>query len=153
MKIIIQRAQSGSVEVGGETIGKIGKGLVVLVGIHRDDQEADLDWMVNKLLRFYLWDADDGTPWRKCVTDIDGELLLVSQFTLHACCGNGRRADFSHSMRPELAGPMFDRFVDKVKAAYKPEKVQTGRFGADMLVNIMNDGPVTFTFDSFNKRG
>ena len=153
MKIIVQRALSGSVTVDDKQIATTGKGIVCLVGIHKDDKEEDLDWMVNKILKFFCWDADNETPWRKCVIDIDGDVLLVSQFTLYANLGKGRRPDFSQAMPPDRAEPMFNRFVEKVRAAYKPEKVQTGQFGAHMQVGIVNDGPVTFTFDSFNKRG
>ena len=151
VKIVIQRALSGSVTVGEEVVGKIGKGMVVLVGIHRDDKEEDLDWAVQKMVKFCMWDADDEKPWRKCVSDIDGEILLVSQFTLYAR-PNGRKPDFSHSMGPEGAREMFDKFVEKTKAAYKAEKVQTGQFQAYMQVNIVNDGPVTFILDSLHKK-
>lgn len=153
MKIIVQRALSGGVTVDGQQIASTGKGIVCLVGIHKDDKESDLDWMVNKILKFFLWPADDDTPWRKCVTDIEGDVLLVSQFTLYAILGKGRKPDFSQAMAPEPAAQFFNRFVEKVRAAYRPEKVQTGQFGANMSLNIVNDGPVTFTFDSFNKRG
>ena len=149
MKLIIQRATEGSVLVEGQTVGSIGKGMVVLVGIHRDDKEEDLDKMVDQLLHIQLWPGDDG-EYSKSIIDINGGILLVSQFTLHAR-PNGRRPDFSHSMGPTTAGPMFDSFVSKVKANYKPELVQTGVFQAYMEVHIQNDGPVTITLNSFDK--
>ena len=152
MKLVIQRALAGSVIVDGNVVGETKNGAVCLVGIHRDDKEEDLDWMVQKLLGFCLWDSETGEPWARNIKDIDGELLLVSQFTLHARVGSGRRPDFSRSMGSEHANEVFERFVDKVKANYKPEKIQTGLFGAMMHVHIVNDGPVTFTFDSFNKK-
>lgn len=153
MKLIVQRAESGSVTVNGEVVSQIGQGVVVLVGIHRDDKEADLDWMANKLLKFFYWDSEDGTQqWKRGIPEINGEILLVSQFTLHARLGNGRRPDFSRSMLNDAAHPLFDKFVEKVRALYVPERVKTGAFGEWMKVNICNDGPVTFTFDSFNKR-
>ncbi|OHT17607.1 hypothetical protein TRFO_00865 [Tritrichomonas foetus] len=151
MKLIIQRAPSGSVVVDGETVGSEEGGVVCLVGVHRDDQEEDLDWMVQKLLSFCLFEGDDGTPYQKSIVDVAANILLVSQFTLHARLGSGRRPDFSRSMGNEGAGKVFAQFVDKVKAAYVPERIQTGSFGAMMEVHILNDGPMTFTFDSFNK--
>ena len=151
MKLVIQRATSGSVTVDGTVVGQIGNGAVCLVGVHRDDTEEDLDWMTRKLLEFQLCDADEGAPFARNVRDIGGDLLLVSQFTLHARVGSGRRPDFSRSMGSEQANEVFQRFVEKVKAAYSPDKIQTGVFGAMMDVRIVNDGPVTFTFDSFNK--
>ncbi|KAH0792032.1 D-tyrosyl-tRNA(Tyr) deacylase [Histomonas meleagridis] len=151
MKLILQFAETGSVVVGEETVGQIGRGVVCLVGIHKDDTDEDLEWTVNKLLSFKCFDGDDGTPNQKTIRDINGEILLVSQFTLHARLGSGRRPDFSHSMGGEKARAEFQKFVDKVKEAYAPEKVQTGEFGAMMKVHIVNDGPITYTFDSFNK--
>ena len=151
MKLVLQLSESGSVVVGDETVGKIGCGVVCLVGIHKDDTDEDLEWTVNKLLTFKCFDGDDGTANQRTICDIKGEILLVSQFTLHARLGSGRRPDFSHSMGGEKASIEFQKFVDKVKAAYIPEKVQTGEFGAMMKVHIVNDGPITYTFDSFNK--
>ena len=151
VKIVIQRAKSGSVTVEGNVVGKIGQGMVVLVGIHREDKDEDIDWAVQKMVRFCMWPAEDEKPWRQCISDIDGEILLVSQFTLYAR-PNGRKPDFSHSMGPDGALEMFNKFVEKTKAAYKPEKVQTGQFQAMMEVNIVNDGPVTFIFDSRAKK-
>lgn len=152
MRLFIQRAASGSVTVDGQVIGQSGKGIVCLVGIHRDDVEDDLDASVAKLLAMKLWEADDGTEWKKTISDIDGELLLVSQFTLHARVSNGRRPDFSRAMGSGTANDVFLQFVEKVRAAYKAEKVQTGSFGADMDVKIVNDGPATFMFDTFSAK-
>lgn len=151
MRLIIQRSPQGSVVVDGETVGKEENGVVCLVGIHRDDKEEDLDWTVQKLLSFCLFDGDDGTPYKKSIVDVGGDILLVSQFTLYARLGSGRRPDFSRSMGNEAAGKVFEQFVDKVKAAYESSRVQTGSFGAMMEVHILNDGPTTFTFDSANK--
>ena len=151
MKLVVQPALEGSVTVEGEVVGKIGKGAVCLVGIHRDDKEEDLDWGVQKLLSFCLFDGDDA-PFSKTIKDIDGELLLVSQFTLYARVGSGRRPDFSRSMGNEPARGVFERFVQKVKDAYKADKVQTGSFGALMDVHVVHDGPRTLCFDSVNKK-
>ena len=152
VKLVVQRAKRGSVTVDGKVTGEIGQGIVVLVGIHRDDKDEDLDWAVNRMLTFCLWPAEDGKPWRSCVKDINGGVLLVSQFTLYGR-PNGRKPDFSHSMGPEGAEVMYNKFVEKVKAAYAPEKVQCGIFGALMAVDLVNDGPVTFVLDSRNRKG
>jgi D-tyrosyl-tRNA(Tyr) deacylase len=149
MKLVLQSAKSGSVTVDGEVVGEIGKGAVCLVGVHRDEGETDADWMVEKLLSTRLWPGDDGTPWQKTIGDIDGQLLLVSQFTLHARVSSGRRPDFSRAMGPDKAKGAFDEFVEKVKARYVPERVQTGTFGAMMDVRVVSDGNVAVTFDSF----
>lgn len=151
MRLIIQKSPHGSVVVDGETVGSEENGIVCLVGIHRDDQEEDLDWTVQKLLSFCLFDGDDGKPYQKSIVDVAGDILLVSQFTLYARLGSGRRPDFSRSMGNEGASKVFEQFVEKVKAAYNPDRVQTGSFGAMMDVHIINDGPTTFTFDSANK--
>ena len=153
MKLVIQRVKKGSVTVNGEIVGKIEKGVVVLVGIHRDDKEDDLDWCIKKLLTFYYWDGiNDEKPWRVGIPEIEAEILLVSQFTLYGRYGNGRRPDFSHAMSPKLAEPLFNLFVEKVKNSYNPLKVQTGIFGAMMDLELINDGPVTFIFDSFQRK-
>jgi len=152
MKLVIQRVKRGSVTVDGEIVGRIGKGVVVLVGIHRDDKDDDLEWTVKKLLNFCYWDGTDERPWRAGIKEADAEVLLVSQFTLYGRYGNGRRPDFSHAMAPENAEPMFNAFVERVKLEYIPERVQTGKFGAMMDVELVNDGPVTFIFDSFQRR-
>lgn len=152
VKLVLQRCKSGSVTVDGKIIGQIGKGIVVLVGIHRDDKPEDLEWAIQKMLNYCMWPAEDEKPWRKSVMDIDGELLLVSQFTLYAR-PNGRKPDFSHSMGPEGAEQMYNMFVEQVKAKYKADKIQTGSFGAMMDVALVNDGPVTMIFDTLNKKG
>ena len=149
MKLIIQRVTESSVLVDGQCVGHIGKGILVLVGIHKDDKEEDVDKMVDQMLHLQLWPGDEG-EFSKSVIDINGGILLVSQFTLHAR-PNGRRPDFSHSMGPTTAGPMFDSFVSKVKANYKPELVQTGTFQAYMEVRLQNDGPIMITLNSFDK--
>jgi D-tyrosyl-tRNA(Tyr) deacylase len=152
MRLFLQRALSGSVSVDGEVIGEIGPGIVCLVGIHRDDSDSDLESSVQKLLSLALFPAEDGTLWQRTVRDINGGLLLVSQFTLHARTSNGRRPDFSRSMGGDSARGVFESFVQRVREQYIPEKVQTGAFGADMAVRIVNDGPTTFVYDSFNKK-
>jgi len=151
MKLFVQNALSGSVAVDGRVVGEIGVGVVVLVGVHRDDVEAELDWGVQKLLSFQFFAGEDGTPWQRTIRDVGAGILLVSQFTLHARTSSGRRPDFSRSMGSERANTTFAQFVEKVRSAYDPAKVQTGTFGAMMDVHVANDGPTTFMFDSLNK--
>jgi D-tyrosyl-tRNA(Tyr) deacylase len=152
MKLFLQRVLAGSVTVGGNVIGEIGPGIVCLVGVHRDDTDADLEASIQKLFSVLLFPAEDGTPWQRTIRDVSGDLLLVSQFTLHARTSNGRRPDFSRSMGGDSARGVFDSFLQKAREQYNPEKIQTGEFGADMAVRIVNDGPTTFMFDSFSKK-
>jgi D-aminoacyl-tRNA deacylase len=142
MRIIIQRVKSSSVTVDGEIIGKIGKGLNILVGIAPTDTEQEIDWMVGKCLDLRLFPSDaNDSKWEKSVVDIQGELLVVSQFTLYGDCRKGRRPSFSNSASPDLAEILYNRFVNSLKESGL--SVATGKFGAMMQVNIENDGPVT----------
>ena len=142
MRLVIQRATRGRVTVGGAEVASIGAGLVVLVGLSDTDHEADLDFLARKLLALRLFDGQDGTGWAASVTAAGGAVLLVSQFTLYGVA-KGNKPDFHRAMGGETAGPMFDLFVRKVREAYKGGDVQTGVFGADMQVEIVNNGPVT----------
>ena len=116
MRVIIQRVQSSSVTVDGEILGKIGRGLNLLVGIAGTDTDTELDWMTRKCLELRIFPGEsDNNRWEKSVTDIQGEILVVSQFTLYGDCRKGRRPSFSGSASPEIAEMLFDRFVDKLK--------------------------------------
>jgi D-aminoacyl-tRNA deacylase len=142
MRIIIQRVKSSSVTVDGEIIGKIGKGLNILVGIASTDTEQEIDWMVRKCLDLRLFPGNlDSSKWEKSVVEIQGELLVVSQFTLYGDCRKGRRPSFSNSASPDLAETLYNKFVSHLKESGL--SVATGKFGAMMQVNIKNDGPVT----------
>ncbi|NET00772.1 MAG: D-tyrosyl-tRNA(Tyr) deacylase [Sphaerospermopsis sp. SIO1G2] len=146
MRVIIQRVKSSQVTVDGEIIGKISQGLNLLVGIAENDTEAELDWIVRKCLELRLFpDLETGKPWQKSVQEIDGELLVVSQFTLYGDCKKGRRPSFDKSAAPNLAADLYNSFVDKLKASNLT--VETGKFGAMMLVDIENDGPVTLILE------
>ncbi|MEO1690973.1 MAG: D-aminoacyl-tRNA deacylase [Cyanobacteria bacterium J06631_6] len=142
MRVIIQRVKSSSVLVEDKIIGEIGKGLNLLVGIAPTDTATELDWMARKCLDLRLFpDRDSAKPWSKSVVDIQGEILVVSQFTLYGDCRKGRRPSFSNSAAPDLAQPLYDLFVEKLEQSGL--KVATGKFGAMMKVAIINDGPVT----------
>ena len=146
MRVIIQRVKSSSVIVEGEIISKIGRGLNLLVGIASNDTDAEIEWMARKCLDLRIFPGDgDNTKWQKSVTDIQGELLVVSQFTLYGDCRKGRRPSFSNSAAPDVAEKIYDRFVEKLKQSGL--SVATGKFGAMMEVNIENDGPVTLLLE------
>ena len=146
MRTVIQRVKSSSVTVNGKIIGKIGKGLNLLLGISPIDTEAELDWMTRKCLELRLFpDEVEGKAWQKSVMDIQGEILVISQFTLYGDCRKGRRPSFSNSASPDIAELLYDRFVDKLKQSGL--HIATGKFGAMMEVSIDNDGPVTLILD------
>jgi D-aminoacyl-tRNA deacylase len=147
MRIIIQRVKSSQVEVDDRIIGKIDRGLNLLVGIADTDTEVELDWMVRKCLELRLFpdSAKDTGRWDKSVQDIGGELLVVSQFTLYGDCRKGRRPSFDRSASPEVAEKLYQKFVEKLRESGL--KVETGLFGAMMQVSIENDGPVTLVLE------
>ncbi|MDZ8106046.1 MAG: D-aminoacyl-tRNA deacylase [Nostoc sp. DedQUE12a] len=146
MRVIIQRVKSSQVIVNGEIIGKIGRGLNLLVGIANTDTDAELDWMVRKCLELRLFPDEEGDErWQKSVQEIGGELLVVSQFTLYGDCRKGRRPSFDRSAAPASAEDLYNRFVTKLTASSL--HVETGQFGAMMQVSIENDGPVTLLLE------
>lgn len=148
MKTIIQRVNQSSVTVADDIVGKIGVGLCVLVGAEPDDTQKDVDWMANKLINLRIFEDENG-KMNKSLLDINGNILLVSQFTLLADCSTGRRPSFTGAGNPEKAKEIFDALVDKV--ASLGIHVQTGVFGADMTVQIENNGPATFILESSKK--
>lgn len=142
MRVIIQRVTKSQVIVNDEVVGKIGKGLNLLVGIASNDTITEINWMVRKCLELRLFaDEDSEGKWTKSVQDIEGALLVVSQFTLYGDCRKGRRPSFSNSAPPKEAEKLYNIFVDELKKSGL--KVETGIFGAMMEVSINNDGPVT----------
>ena len=148
MKTIIQRVNHSSVVVSGDIVGKIGTGLCVLVGAEPDDTLKDVEWMANKLVNLRIFEDENG-KMNKSLLDINGDALLVSQFTLLADCSTGRRPSFTGAGNPEKAKEIFDALVDKVSSL--DVRVQTGIFGADMTVQIENNGPATFILESPKK--
>lgn len=146
MRVVIQRVKSSQVIVKGEIVGKIGRGLNLLVGIVPTDTEAELDWMARKCLDLRLFSGENGgESWEKSVQEIAGELLVISQFTLYGDCRKGRRPSFSNSAPPAVAEAIYDRFVAKLRQSKL--RVATGQFGAMMQVHIDNDGPVTLLLE------
>ncbi|KAF8305688.1 D-tyrosyl-tRNA deacylase [Trypanosoma cruzi cruzi] len=152
MKVVVQRVLSGSVTVGDEVVGAVGRGIVALVGMHRDDTVDDVNYVARKLLGLRIWPSEDGKKtWERCVKQIDGGVLLISQFTLmHVLKGN--KPDFHLAMDPEHALEMFDCLRDTLKREYMEEKIATGQFRSYMNINLVNDGPVTILLDSHSRQ-
>lgn len=146
MKVVIQRASFAQVEIDGEIVSKIDKGLLVLLGIGQGDNESDADILVQKLVNLRIF-SDENDKMNYSLLDIDGDILVVSQFTLFANCIKGRRPDFFASAKPDIAEKLYLYFVEKIKSL-GIKKVETGVFGADMKVSLTNDGPVTIILDS-----
>ena len=146
MRVVIQRVKSSAVTIEGKVISKIGRGLNLLVGISPTDTDAELDWMSRKCLDLRLFPGDENNNrWEKSVSDIQGEILVVSQFTLYGDCRKGRRPSFSNSASPEIAETIYDRFVTKLQQSGL--YIASGQFGAMMEVQIDNDGPVTLLLE------
>ena len=146
MRLLVQRVREASVEVDGASIARIGVGLLVLAGIAQDDAADDRDWLARKLVELRIFDDDQGVMNRS-VLDVGGDVLAVSQFTLYASTRKGNRPSWSRAAPPEIAAPQFDAFVAAL-AACLGRPVATGRFGANMQVALVNDGPVTIWLDS-----
>jgi D-aminoacyl-tRNA deacylase len=149
MLAVIQRVKRAQVSVSNKLISQIGQGLLVLVGVHKSDTEADVVYLSKKIPELRIF-ADPAGKMNLSLVDIQGELLLVSQFTLCADINSGRRPSFTEAAPPELATKLIDRLVDLIKA--QQIKVQTGEFAASMQVELVNDGPVTFILDSNNQK-
>ena len=145
MKVVIQRVRTSQVSVDGTVIGKIGRGLNLLVGIAETDTEAELDWMAKKCLGLRLFPESPAGRFDCSVQDIQGELLVISQFTLYGDCRKGRRPSFDRAAAPHQAEARYNQFVDKLRQSGL--RVATGQFGAMMQVSIENDGPVTLLLE------
>jgi D-tyrosyl-tRNA(Tyr) deacylase len=144
MRVVLQRVTRAQVTVAGEVVGAIGPGLLLLVGVKTGDTLKEAQWLVQKCLGLRIWPDASGKMDRS-VVDIGGSVLAVSQFTLYGDASRGRRPDFIQAARPEVAQPLFDAFVAALKGEGVP--VATGVFGADMAVELVNDGPVTLIID------
>lgn len=145
MKAVLQRVTRAQVSVDGEVIGQIGPGLVVLLGVAQGDTQADVDWMAEKVIQLRLFEDAAGKT-NLSTKDVEGGLLVISQFTLLADCRNGRRPSFTAAAPPEEANQLYEAFVAACRQSGLP--VQTGKFRADMQVELVNDGPVTVMLDS-----
>ena len=149
MRTVLQRVSEASVSIGGETVGSIGRGLLILLGIEPADTEADADWLVKKAAALRIFDDEEGVMNRS-LADVGGRALVVSQFTLMASYKKGNRPSYIRAAGHETAVPLYEYFVQRLGETLGNE-VATGRFGADMQVALVNDGPVTICMDSKNK--
>lgn len=145
MRAVIQRVRLASVSVAHQIVGEIGPGILVFLGIHPKDGETEIAWMAEKIANLRIFEDDSGTM-DLSLFDLDKEMLIVSQFTLYADCRKGRRPGYSAAAPPEIAEPLFDRFIEKVKEL--GIRAASGQFGAMMDVKLVNDGPVTLLLDS-----
>ena len=146
MRAVIQRVTSACVSVEERAVGQIGNGLLVFVGIEEADEMDDVEWLATKLTGLRLFSGDQG-PWSRSVMEIGGDILLVSQFTLHASTKKGTKPSWHKAAKPEKAIPLFETMRDRL-AALRGKPIQTGEFGAMMQVSLVNDGPVTLVIDT-----
>ena len=149
MRAVIQRVSSASVKVDGKITGEIKQGLLVLVGIEDSDGQEDLEWLSGKIVNLRIFNDEEGVM-NKSVKDIEGGILVVSQFTLHAATKKGNRPSYIKASKPEIAVPLYEQFKQQL-ATDVGKEIQAGIFGADMKVELLNDGPVTIIIDTKNK--
>jgi len=149
MRIVIQRVSEASVKVEGEIISSIKKGMLILVGIEDADTQDDIDFLVKKIVLLRIFDDENGVM-NLSVKEVEGEIIVVSQFTLHASTKKGNRPSYIWASKPDFAIPMYKKLIDAVEIAFG-KKIGTGNFGAMMDVSLVNDGPVTIIIDSKNK--
>ncbi|TPN85883.1 D-aminoacyl-tRNA deacylase [Aquimarina algicola] len=149
MKAVIQRVSEASVTVEKNIISKINQGLLILIGIENEDTKEDVDWLCNKIIKLRIFGDENGVM-NKSIQDVDGEIIVVSQFTLHASTKKGNRPSYIKAAKPEIAIPVYEQFVEQLELNLK-KKIGTGIFGADMKVSLLNDGPVTIIIDTKNK--
>ena len=148
MKVIIQRVSEASVKVDHKIVGEIGKGLMLLIGVDETDEKSDSDWLVKKILDVRVFSDDEG-KMNLSVRDIKGEILCISQFTLISDYKKGNRPSYIKAAKPDKAIPLFEYFKDEIRKSGL--RIESGIFGADMKVSLINDGPVTLVFDSKTK--
>lgn len=146
MRVLVQRVSKASVTIDNNLKSKINKGLLVLIGIENNDNQEDIEWLCNKLINLRIFDDKDGVMNLSAI-DINAEMLIVSQFTLHASTKKGNRPSYIYAAKPEIAIPLYERFCKTLENKLG-KSVQTGEFGADMQVELINDGPVTIWIDS-----
>lgn len=149
MIAVIQRVSSASVTIEGNVKSSIQKGLLVLVGIEDADNQEDIDWLANKIVNLRIFNDTEGVM-NVSVKDDDGDIIAVSQFTLHASTKKGNRPSYIKASKPEIAIPLYEKFVKALEIVLE-KPIQTGEFGADMKVSLLNDGPVTIVIDTKNK--
>ncbi|MBI94988.1 MAG: D-tyrosyl-tRNA(Tyr) deacylase [Flammeovirgaceae bacterium] len=149
MRVVVQRVSQSNVKVSGEVVGEINEGLMVLVSFVDEDNDTDLGWMTKKIINLRIFNDDEG-KMNRSVQDIGGDILLISQFTLHGSTKKGNRPSFIKAANPDFANVMYERFI-KVLEQSLGKEIQTGEFGGDMKVSLVNDGPTTIIIDSKDK--
>ncbi|MFY8188198.1 MAG: D-aminoacyl-tRNA deacylase [Flavobacterium sp.] len=149
MRVVIQRVSEAKVEVNHEIIGQIQVGLLVLVGIENDDNQEDVDWLVKKLIGLRIFN-DENQQMNLSILEVNGDFLVVSQFTLHAATKKGNRPSYIKAAPPQVAIPLYEQFLQTLENQFQ-KSIQKGQFGADMKVALINDGPVTIFIDSKNR--
>ena len=149
MRVVVQRVSQSNVKVSGEIIGEINEGLMVLVSFVDEDNDTDLSWMTKKIINLRIFNDDEG-KMNRSVQNIGGDILLISQFTLHGSTKKGNRPSFIKAAKPDFANVMYERFI-KVLEQSLGKEIQTGEFGGDMKVSLVNDGPTTIIIDSKDK--
>lgn len=149
MRIVIQRVSHAQVTIEGVVNGAIQRGLLILLGIENEDTTEDIDWLVRKIIGLRIFDDEEGIMNRN-IQDVDGDILLISQFTLMASYKKGNRPSWIRAAKHEIAVPLYETFIQSLSNALS-KKIATGRFGADMKVELLNDGPVTICMDTKNK--
>ena len=149
MRVVVQRVSQSNVKVSGEIIGEINEGLMVLVSFVDEDNDTDLGWMTKKIINLRIFNDDEG-KMNRSVQEVGGDILLISQFTLHGSTKKGNRPSFIKAAKPDFAKVMYERFI-KVLEQSLGKEIQTGEFGGDMKVSLVNDGPTTIIIDSKDK--
>ena len=149
MRILVQRTSEASVQIDGEKHGEISRGMLVLLGVESEDTKEDADWLIQKICGLRIFSDEEG-KMNLSAQDVNGEFLVISQFTLHASTKKGNRPSYIKAARPEVAIPLYEYFIEELMVKSE-SKVATGVFGADMKVSLINDGPVTIWIDSKNR--
>lgn len=149
MIAVIQRVSEASVTINSAIKGEIGKGLMILLGIEDSENQEDIEWLTKKIINLRIF-PDENEVMNKSLLDVDGDILLISQFTLHASTKKGNRPSYIKAAKPDFAIPMYEKFIFVLEKEFG-KSIQTGEFGADMKVALVNDGPVTIVIDSKNR--
>ena len=149
MRVVIQRVSKASVTIDQQKVAAIQKGVLVLLGIENSDTQEDIDWLVRKIINLRIFN-DENQVMNLSLQDVNGDVILVSQFTLHASTKKGNRPSYIKAAKPDIAIPLYEKFIHSLESALQ-KTIQTGAFGADMKVELLNDGPVTILIDSKNR--
>ena len=149
MRVVIQRVNKASVSIENQLFSEIKHGLLILCSFENRDNSNDIEWLIKKISQLRIFNDNEGLM-NKSIIDVDGEILLVSQFTLHAKTKKGNRPSYIHAAKPDISIPLYNEFIDKFNITL-PNKIKSGKFGADMQVELINDGPVTIIIDTKNK--